>query len=204
MPVIYFEEKSLHITDPGAFVSASARYRIEDPDRVDWDALIGELTGVNCTSMVLESNDPDALFQSFQQRYDKVQAAGGVVEDDDHVLLIHRRGKWDLPKGKLDEGETLEACALREIGEETGLKTLELGELLMVTWHTYRYEGRPSLKESFWYTVRGSQKDRLAPQEEEDIDQCLWVKKRDLERYRSGTHASLRPLLDLVMNRASG
>ena len=199
MPVIYFDEKPLYLTGFGKGLSASSIHRVEDPQHLNWDTILDELLRVNCTSLALESADPDALFQSFQQRYDKVQAAGGVVEDGNSVLLIHRRGKWDLPKGKLDEGETLEACALREIREETGLKTLELGELLMVTWHTYQYEGRPSLKESFWYRVRGTQQELLAPQEEEDIDQCIWVEKQALKAYRSGTHASLRPLFDLVM-----
>jgi len=51
--------------------------------------------------------------------------------------MIFRRGKWDLPKGKLDKGETLEQCAVREVREETGLKKIKLQSPLMTTYHTY-------------------------------------------------------------------
>ncbi len=57
------------------------------------------------------------------------------------VLFMFRRGKWDLPKGKLDPGETLEACALREVEEETGVGQLELKNFLLVTEHTYAERG---------------------------------------------------------------
>jgi len=53
-----------------------------------------------------------------------VRAAGGVVVRDGCVLLVHRAhyDDWTLPKGKLDEGETWEQAALREVEEETGLR----------------------------------------------------------------------------------
>ena len=54
---------------------------------------------------------------------------------------MFRRGKWDLPKGKLDPGETLEACALREVREETGVGQLELIKFLLVTEHEYEESG---------------------------------------------------------------
>ena len=44
--------------------------------------------------------------------------------------MIFRRGKWDLPKGKLDKGEKIEDCAVREVEEETGLKNVKLNSLL--------------------------------------------------------------------------
>ena len=68
----------------------------------------------------------------------RVEAAGGVVRDEDgRVLLVHRPryDDWTLPKGKLDPDETFEQAALREVQEETGLRCT-LGRELATT--TYR------------------------------------------------------------------
>jgi 8-oxo-dGTP diphosphatase len=60
-----------------------------------------------------------------------VRAAGGIVEREGKVLLVHRPkyDDWSFPKGKLEDGESWEEGALREVEEETGLKC-ELGEEL--------------------------------------------------------------------------
>ena len=60
-----------------------------------------------------------------------VRAAGGLVVRDGRVLLVHRPryDDWSFPKGKCDDGETDEACALREVQEETGLRCELLDEI---------------------------------------------------------------------------
>jgi 8-oxo-dGTP pyrophosphatase MutT (NUDIX family) len=60
-----------------------------------------------------------------------IVAAGGLVfNENKELLMIYRRSKWDLPKGKLDEGETIEECAIREVEEETGVQQIILGKLI--------------------------------------------------------------------------
>ena len=53
-----------------------------------------------------------------------VLAAGAVVIRKDAVLLVHRPryGDWSFPKGKLDRGELAPVAAVREVGEETGVR----------------------------------------------------------------------------------
>ena len=76
-----------------------------------------------------------------------IQAGGGLVENElREVLFIFRRGKWDLPKGKLDRGETLEQCAIREVEEETGVRQLNLVRFLLITEHEYVERGKKILK----------------------------------------------------------
>jgi 8-oxo-dGTP diphosphatase len=60
-----------------------------------------------------------------------VRAAGGLVVRDGKVLLVHRPkyDDWSFPKGKCDAGEPDEACALREVAEETGLRCELLEEI---------------------------------------------------------------------------
>ena len=61
----------------------------------------------------------------------QILAAGGLVTNaQGEILWIFRRGFWDLPKGKLDDGETIQSCAIREVEEETGIQNIKLHELL--------------------------------------------------------------------------
>jgi 8-oxo-dGTP pyrophosphatase MutT (NUDIX family) len=139
----------------------------------------------------------DAVLEGFKHHLTLIQAAGGLVYTKDHeVLLIFRRGKWDMPKGKLDEGEELEACAIREINEETGLKSLKLTKSLQVTYHTYFEREKHILKESHWYLVECNRKTELTPQTEEDIEKCEWVPISNVEAYTGNMHASIVDVLN--------
>ena len=114
-----------------------------------------------------------------------IKAGGGLVRNGEgELLLIFRRGKWDLPKGKLDEGESIEACALREVEEETGVKHLALGELISVTWHEYfdKWVGEDVIKETHWFKMDVAGVPALVPQTEEDITAIEWTKKSDLPK----------------------
>lgn len=107
-------------------------------------------------------------------------AAGGLVlNEKKEILMIFRRGKWDLPKGKLDEGESIEDCAIREVIEETGLSTLSLGSLINITHHTYfdPWLKEDVIKETHWFLMKASSDQPLIPQTTEDIESIEWVSK---------------------------
>jgi 8-oxo-dGTP pyrophosphatase MutT (NUDIX family) len=113
----------------------------------------------------------------------KIIAGGGLVLNDrGELLMIFRRGKWDLPKGKLDEGETIEDCALREVREETGLVNVERGELIDTGYHEYfdQYVNADVIKETHWYAMRARGEELLIPQTEEDITEIKWVSGDEL------------------------
>lgn len=110
-------------------------------------------------------------------------AAGGLVlNEKNDILMIFRRGKWDLPKGKLDEGEKIEDCAVREVMEETGLTQLDLGRLLVITQHTYfdQWIKKDVIKQTHWYLMKASLDQPLVPQTTEDIESIEWVSKSQL------------------------
>ena len=95
----------------------------------------------------------------------KIIAAGGLVQNEQgELLMIYRRGKWDLPKGKLDKNETIEACAVREVMEETGLTNIELGKWIDTGYHLYfdPYLNEDVIKETHWFAMRaaGQQQSR--------------------------------------------
>lgn len=114
----------------------------------------------------------------------KIIAGGGLVLNEaGELLMIYRRGKWDLPKGKLDAGETIEECAVREVEEETGVTGIELGNLISIGYHEYfdPYLKEDVIKETHWFAMNVNGNPSLIPQTEEDITEIRWVKGEELE-----------------------
>lgn len=113
----------------------------------------------------------------------KIIAGGGLVLNEaGELLLIFRRGKWDLPKGKLDEGESIEDCAVREVMEETGITGITLGKLIGISYHEYfdTFINRDVIKETHWFAMQAGGAQALVPQTEEDILEIRWVKGETL------------------------
>ena len=108
----------------------------------------------------------------------KVIAGGGYVirkgKKESEVLMILRGGKWDLPKGKLDEGESIEECALREVREEVGIKKLVMKGNLGKTVHGYSRKNAYKVKTTHWYQMETPER-HFIPQAAEDIKEVKWV-----------------------------
>src|SRR3982750_1473759 len=123
-----------------------------------------------------------------------IVAAGGLVSNDSmELLLIYRRGFWDLPKGKLDEGESIEACAVREVEEETGLTNVLLDKLVGITYHEYfdEWKQRDVVKETHWFAMHVNGNQTLVPQQEEDIKDIKWVAQNELRAYLQQTYKNI-------------
>ncbi|NJN34800.1 MAG: NUDIX domain-containing protein [Saprospiraceae bacterium] len=126
-------------------------------------------------AIVVFDDDLPKLWHDFQSLYRVIEAAGGLVfNEKKEVLVIYRRQSWDLPKGKIDVGETPEKAAIREVQEETGLNTIELGRHLIDTYHTYTHKGERILKKTYWFEM-STYETALTPQYSEDIEDAKWV-----------------------------
>ena len=146
----------------------------EDKDEI-LDA-IESLENEKNDRIVIYHKSLDKLMEAFKSFYEVVEAGGGVVQNDKkEILAIFRRGKWDFPKGKLEEGEKKKDCAIREVKEECGLKNLEIQKKLGCTYHVYGNKKDRKLKVSHWYVMNSPDKD-LIPQTEEDIEIAKWFK----------------------------
>lgn len=148
------------------------------------------------TSIELLSDDLNDLWQDFQSHYKWVEAAGGLVTHArrQEQLFIFRRGFWDLPKGKLDEGEDRAEAALREVEEETGLRQLTLGDALPTTYHTYRTRSHRILKPTYWFHM-STEQDELVPETEEDIELAEWRSIQSVLEADGPIYENLRALL---------
>lgn len=198
---VYFDDKPLFLCDK---IDEAIEPYIHHDDAIFIDELnshtiktiIHEMQQPQVHAGVFFHSDLDALKQSFLKKFTLVTAAGGLVQNEKkEYLLIFRKGKWDLPKGKLDKGEKLEDCATREVEEETGLKEVKLIRPLCVTYHTYHEGARFILKESHWYTMKVKGTQVLVPQTEEDIHEIRWVKKEGLSEYIKISYPSVADVL---------
>ena len=124
----------------------------------------------------------------------KIIAAGGLVfNDKNELLMIFRRGKWDLPKGKLDEGEDIEDCAVREVKEETGLENVSIENFTGLTFHEYfdTHLNEDVRKETHWYKMKAKGMQALIPQTEEDIEIIEWVDAKHIPGKLENSYANI-------------
>jgi len=198
---IYFGNKPLILCDDAAtaalpFNNSKGVFTQKNLSGEAVAEMIAQMQQAETVAGIFEHTDVENLLKSFAEQMVLIQAGGGLVyTPQKSVLLIFRRGKWDLPKGKLDEGENLAECAVREVQEETGLKEVSLQQPLTLTWHTYYQNGELILKESHWYLMQTEKEEDLTPQVDEDIDLCLWVPLHELDTYMHNTHPSIRDVI---------
>jgi 8-oxo-dGTP pyrophosphatase MutT (NUDIX family) len=198
---IYFNDKPLFLCDS---IDKTIEPYVHHDDTVFIDELnphtvktiIHEMQQSQVHAGVFYHTELPELKKAVFKKFTLVQAAGGLVVNDKHeMLLIFRRGMWDLPKGKLDAGETLQECAVREVQEETGLKELTLVSPLTVSYHTYHEGTKFVLKESHWYNMTAAGEQDLDPQTEEDILEIKWVAKDGLKDYLEKSFPSVADIL---------
>lgn len=135
-------------------------------------------------------------FNLFCSQFKVIFAAGGVIfNTDDKLLMIKRLGKWDLPKGKMDEGESAEETALREVCEETGVCHAKISSPLDDTFHIYQLRGQYILKRTFWFRMISEGPEKIKPQTEEDILEVKWKNKDEVKTALKNSYGSVRELL---------
>ncbi|MFT5599962.1 MAG: 8-oxo-dGTP pyrophosphatase MutT (NUDIX family) [Flavobacteriales bacterium] len=140
---------------------------------------------------------PKKTFKKTFKNHKKIIAAGGIVKNTQGKLLfIERLGKWDLPKGKVEKNENIEAAAVREIEEECGISNPILGELITKTLHTYHMRNKNYIKTTYWYSIEYKGKEKLAPQAEEDITKAIWVNPKKLKKQLKNTYGSILDVID--------
>lgn len=147
-------------------------------------------------SVVVYDEDYEKLVEDFKSLFKTIEAAGGVVfNEHNEILVIYRLGYWDLPKGKIDEGENSKDAAVREVKEETGINPIELGSLLTETYHTYKNEkGKRILKQTYWYLMK-TRKQNLKPQTEENIEIAEWITLKKFQAENRPTYGSISDVL---------
>ncbi len=142
-------------------------------------------------SLTLVTEKKKKLIEHLKDQFKIIKAAGGLVEKDGKLLMIHRLGIWDLPKGKLNKGEDVQLGALREVEEECNIKVAITGELPN-TWHSYAYKGKKILKKTSWFTMQCLDDTYMKPQAEEFIEEVRFMTPDEVLEVLPDSYASIQ------------
>lgn len=138
-----------------------------------------------------------ANWKNFIRPYLHLKAGGGIVKNKSgELLVIFRKGKWDLPKGKLEAAETEEEGALREVEEETGVKVEIVFHQPIYTYHMYRQKGKVYIKRSAWFHMTSTNDKKMKPQKNEGISDVRWMTRNAIqEEFLANTYPTISAVL---------
>ncbi len=150
---------------------------------------------LDATSVTFAVTEYKASVKLVKQQFTIIKAAGGLVKEEENVLMIYRLKRWDLPKGKLDKGETMKECAIREVEEECNIK-VALGDKICTTWHTYTRFKKRILKKTNWYNMSCLDDTKMQPQENEGIEAAAWFSIKKVEENLKNSYPSILHVFD--------
>lgn len=149
------------------------------------------LKELDSITFAVHEDEYKPIKKAVKAQFKLVKAGGGIVEKGDHILLIFRKGKWDIPKGKLDKGEKKREGAVREVEEECNIQVKAL-EKICHTWHTYVFNGKKHLKKTSWYRMECLNDKDMKPQLEESITDVRWMDERHTRQAMVNSFRSIR------------
>ncbi len=205
--IIYFNGQPLYLCDEK---TPEIEELLTHPDAIYMDelskpaikTLLHEVKKEEFHAGVICHKDFEALKKTFFKQFLNIEAAGGIVQNEKRdILFIRRLGKWDLPKGKLDEGEVPETAAAREIEEETGVNGLELKYKICNTYHVYEAFGKTYLKTTHWYYFETMGVHKLSAQEEENITEVKWFSTKDIKIPVADTWPAIKDVLSTFFDK---
>tara|TARA_Y100000816_G_scaffold291278_1_gene282172 strand:+ start:1772 stop:2374 length:603 start_codon:yes stop_codon:yes gene_type:complete len=137
------------------------------------------------------------LLKVFKSKIKVIFASGGIVSNENsQILFIYRRGKWDLPKGKAEKGETIRETAIREVMEETGIQNLKIEKYFSNTFHIVRNKGKYFLKETSWFLMSSNFQGKLKPQIQEGIKSVKWKTITEVKKLKKKTYNNIFIILN--------
>ena len=138
----------------------------------------------------------EVLLKKFLRLLPNIVAGGGkVVNSDGKILFIFRNGKWDLPKGKAEQKETIDQTALREVEEETGVEGLSITKPLEITYHIFKRNEQYFIKKTYWFEMFSDYIGDFKPQKKEGITKVKWVGPKKLKKVRKNIYANIEALI---------
>ena len=147
---------------------------------------------------MIVTGDEEVIWTVFRSLFTYIQASGGAVKNEkDSLLMIYRNRHWDLPKGKMEKGESPGMCAVREVEEECGIKNLKIVKKLSSTYHIFFLKNE-CIKHTHWYEMICKDGGKPKPQAEEGIKEAKWLTKEEVKKVKNKIYPSLHEILTAV------
>lgn len=139
----------------------------------------------------------EKLMMHFNNRFKTIEASGGLVKNKNNcILFIYRNNKWDLPKGKIRNRESIEEGALREVIEETGIKDLRIENQLDTTYHIYKGKKRHNIKKTYWFLMESDFLGKFMPQVSENITIVKWIELNEIPKLLEKSYKNIKRLIN--------
>ncbi|WP_407534356.1 NUDIX hydrolase [Elizabethkingia miricola] len=196
---VFINERKLSFTNAIQQIDKN----LEFVDVNTFSIAIDLLENTSTPSVNIYAENVEEVWKTFSASFRNIEAAGGVVlNTKDEVLFIYRMSRWDLPKGKMEKGESKDLTALREVEEECSITDLSLEEFLSSTYHMYtERDGSKILKITHWYKMRHQGNQQPLPQEIEGITKAEWKPQGDIKaEVFPNTFQNIRLILDEALD----
>ncbi|MFT5215963.1 MAG: ADP-ribose pyrophosphatase YjhB (NUDIX family) [Glaciecola sp.] len=190
---VFVNDKPIILTSE---ISVEKLYKTYPLKYVDLPKVVRDLKRKAIEGVYLYHKNEDNLLKKFLKKFPNVIAGGGkVYNEKGKVLFIFRNDKWDLPKGRIENNETIEEGAIREVEEETGVKDLTITKPLEITYHIFKRNSRYKIKITHWFEMHTSYNGELRPEATEGITKVKWLGKKKQAKALNNSYANIRELL---------
>ncbi len=169
---VFVNDKPIILTDSLNKEKDFLVYTYKD---INIDEIFYKLRKETIKGAILYCIDVQKVWKTFLKNFIIVSAAGGLVlNTKKEILFIYRSKKWDLPKGRIEKGESIEKTAIREVEEECGVSNLIIDKFLLKTYHLFYQKGKRKLKETSWFLMHTDFEEKPIPQTEEGITKAVF------------------------------
>jgi len=188
------------VNDSPIIITSSSKKENNFPtyilENIVFHEIIHKLNDIDIHGINLYSSDLENDWANFLKNMNVISAAGGLVlNPKKEVLFIYRNNTWDLPKGWIEKGESIENAAIREIEEECGIFNLAISKKLITTYHIYFHKGM-KLKETHWFLMTSDYDKELVPQIEEGITKVVFKNESEINDALQNTYANIKLVYD--------
>jgi 8-oxo-dGTP pyrophosphatase MutT (NUDIX family) len=197
---IYFDNRVITLSPEPDRVQKYALYHKYSVPEELFAQISQFAVNIEIPSLNIYSTDINNLWKVFSSWFVVIEAAGGLVgHPSGRYLFIMRYGRWDLPKGHLEEGESPEECALREVTEECNIHGHVIRGALPPSYHTYLFDNKPYMKKTWWFRMSYDGEMITDPQASEGITHAEWLTPPEIAGIKSNTFQSLLDLLNYTL-----
>ena len=190
---VFVNDKPIILTDS---LPKENKYKVYLFKNLIVSEILDKLTSNSINGILIFCDNLELSKELFFKNFKTISAAGGLVlNPKKELLFIYRNNSWDLPKGCIEKGESIETAAIREVEEECGIFNLKLIKPLTTTYHIYNQNGI-TLKETHWFLMTSDYNKELVSQIEEGITEVIFKNKKAVNEALKNSYANIKLVYD--------